>query len=109
MDALEICNLTLRIDGKLILNDLSLAIPNGEFHVLMGKNGMGKSSLAKTIVGHPDYVISQGKHYFSRRKYYPIPSGKTSPTGHLPRLPTSRRNPRRFHCELYPQRDECTK
>jgi Fe-S cluster assembly ATP-binding protein len=30
----------------------------------MGKNGMGKSSLAKAIAGHPDYPISSGEITF---------------------------------------------
>jgi Fe-S cluster assembly ATP-binding protein len=64
MSALEIRNLSLSVDGKPILNDFSLAIPRGEIHVLMGKNGMGKSSLAKAIGGHPDYAVARGEIIF---------------------------------------------
>ncbi|MDR1435336.1 MAG: Fe-S cluster assembly ATPase SufC [Puniceicoccales bacterium] len=64
MQTLEICNLTLPIGEKCILENFSLTIPPGEIHVLMGKNGMGKSSLAKAIAGHPDYPISGGEIIF---------------------------------------------
>jgi Fe-S cluster assembly ATP-binding protein len=65
VNTLEIRNLSLSVDGKPILNDFSLMIPAGEIHVLMGKNGMGKSSLAKAIAGHPDYPISGGEIIFN--------------------------------------------
>ncbi|MDR1590408.1 MAG: Fe-S cluster assembly ATPase SufC [Puniceicoccales bacterium] len=64
MSILDVHNLALNVDGKPILDDFSLAIPVGEIHVLMGKNGTGKSSLAKAIAGHPDYVISSGEIIF---------------------------------------------
>ncbi len=44
-----------------ILNDISLTVKPGEVHVLMGPNGSGKSSLAKILMGHPDYEITS-KH-----------------------------------------------
>ena len=61
MRALEIKNLTVNIDGNPILNDLSLTVPRGEVHALMGPNGTGKSTLAKALVGHKDYEISGGE------------------------------------------------
>jgi Fe-S cluster assembly ATP-binding protein len=73
MNALEIRNLNLIIDGKPILNDFSLVIPAGEIHVLMGKNGMGKSSLAKVIAGHPDYPIAGGEIIFNGENITQLP------------------------------------
>ncbi|MDR2806948.1 MAG: Fe-S cluster assembly ATPase SufC [Puniceicoccales bacterium] len=64
MPTLEIRNLTLYRGEKCILDDFSLTIPTGEMHALMGKNGMGKSSLAKAIAGHPDYAMTKGEIIF---------------------------------------------
>jgi Fe-S cluster assembly ATP-binding protein len=60
-ECLEIRDLSVKIGDKAVLRDLSLAIPRGEVHALMGPNGMGKSSLAKALAGHPDYVITHGE------------------------------------------------
>lgn len=57
---LEIRNLTASIEGKTILKDLSLTIPKGEVHAVMGPNGTGKSTLAKVISGHEDYEVESG-------------------------------------------------
>jgi Fe-S cluster assembly ATP-binding protein len=65
MNVLEIRDLVLNIGEKRILDHFSLSIPLGEIHVLMGKNGMGKSSLAKAIAGHPDYRVMSGDIIFN--------------------------------------------
>ena len=43
-----------------ILNDFSLKINDGEVHVIMGPNGVGKSTLSKVIMGHYKYKLDAG-------------------------------------------------
>lgn len=57
---LKIENLSAGVDGKQILNDLSLEFKKGEIHAIMGRNGCGKSTLSKVIAGHPDYTVTSG-------------------------------------------------
>jgi Fe-S cluster assembly ATP-binding protein len=64
MVSLEMRDLALNVGEKQVLDNFSLKIPAGEVHILMGKNGAGKSSLAKAIAGHPDYQISGGEIIF---------------------------------------------
>jgi Fe-S cluster assembly ATP-binding protein len=48
------------IDGKEILKGLSLEIKQNEIHTIMGPNGGGKSTLARTIMGDPSFIVTQG-------------------------------------------------
>ena len=59
--ALEIKDLNVNIGDKRVIKDLNLTIPNGEIHAIMGPNGTGKSTLAKSLAGHPDYEITSGE------------------------------------------------
>lgn len=60
-DILEIKNLHVETtDGKKILNGVSLTIKKGEIHAIMGPNGGGKSTLAQVVMGHPNYIVTQG-------------------------------------------------
>ena len=60
MNSLEIKDLCISIDNKIILNNFNLTIKQGETHVLMGPNGVGKSTLSKVIMGDPNYKIESG-------------------------------------------------
>ena len=57
---LEINNLHVDIDGKPIINGLSLTVPAGEVHAIMGPNGSGKSTLSYTLAGRDGYAATDG-------------------------------------------------
>ncbi|ARC53425.1 Fe-S cluster assembly ATPase SufC [Candidatus Riesia pediculischaeffi] len=64
---LNIQDLNVEVDKKIILKDFNLKVFYGEIHVIMGPNGSGKSTLAFTIAGKKNYFISKGKIFFKNR------------------------------------------
>lgn len=60
MGQLEIIDLHVSVDDKMILKGVNLTIPTGEIHAIMGPNGTGKSTLSAAIMGNPHYKITQG-------------------------------------------------
>jgi Fe-S cluster assembly ATP-binding protein len=59
--SLEIQNLHVRVEGAdEILHGVDLRVEKGQTHALMGPNGSGKSTLANTIMGNPNYEITEG-------------------------------------------------
>ena len=64
---LAIRDLSVTVDGKQILNGLSLAVASGEVHAIMGPNGSGKSTLAHVLAGRPGYDVTSGSVTYEGR------------------------------------------
>lgn len=64
MSELVIRNLHVSVEGKPILKGVDLTIPQGQVHAIMGPNGTGKSTLAYTLMGHPNYEVTEGEVIF---------------------------------------------
>lgn len=61
---LEITDLAVEVNGRQVLKDIDLSIKKGETHVLLGPNGSGKSTLFMSILGFPNYKITNGSIVF---------------------------------------------
>jgi len=48
---IEVENLTAGYDGRVILNDISLTISDGEIFSIVGRSGSGKSTFLKCLIG----------------------------------------------------------
>ena len=64
MPMLEIKNLSVEVDGRKILDGLTLAVNAGEVQAIMGPNGSGKSTLAYVLAGKADYAVTEGQVLF---------------------------------------------
>jgi Fe-S cluster assembly ATP-binding protein len=80
-DQLEIRDLEVSIAGKKILKGLSLTVRQGEVHALMGPNGSGKTSLAYTLLGHPDYRVEGGSVTWQGRDILALAPDKRAQAG----------------------------
>lgn len=73
MGGLEVHNLSVAVDEKVILHDVSLTVRPGEIHVLMGPNGAGKSTLVYALVGKTGYRIRCGTVQLDSVDLFSIP------------------------------------
>ena len=64
---LKIKNLSAGINKKIILKNINLEINKGEFHVIMGRNGTGKSTLSNLIAGKDGYYKEKGQLLYNNK------------------------------------------
>lgn len=57
---LKIENVHSRVGEAEVLKGLSLNVDKGEVHVVMGPNGIGKSTLAHILMGNRNYTLTSG-------------------------------------------------
>lgn len=70
---LEVQNLTVEVDNKTILKNISFSIEKGETVVIFGPNGAGKSSLLYALLGFPNYRVKEGKVIFKNQDVTSFP------------------------------------
>ena len=78
---LEIEHLTVVVEDREILHDVSLSIKAGETHVLFGPNGGGKTTLLMTIMGSPKYRVTRGSIIFKDRDIVGLPMDERARLG----------------------------
>lgn len=62
---LSIKNIDVLVEKKSVLKNFSLDIDKGSIHVIMGPNGVGKSTLSRVIMGDNNYKIENGNITFN--------------------------------------------
>lgn len=59
---LNIQNISVKISNSTILRDINISVKKGLITCIMGKNGMGKTTLLETIMGHYNPYIGSIKY-----------------------------------------------
>lgn len=78
---LQIENLHVTVEGRLILNGINLAVNAGEVHAIMGPNGSGKSTLASVLAGRDGYTITEGSIRFEGEDLTQLPAEERARRG----------------------------
>ena len=61
---LEIRDLTVKVEEKIILEAISLQLRAGESYIVFGPNGSGKTSLIHAVMGIPPFEVTSGEILF---------------------------------------------
>jgi len=81
MKILRAEKISLNLDGRQILKNLSLEVEEGSIHSILGTNAAGKSSLAYCLMGCCNYIPQSGKIYFDGADITDLPVYKRAQAG----------------------------
>ena len=70
---LEVEGLTVEVEGKEIIHDVSLNVDVGDTLVLFGPNASGKTTLLMAIMGFPRYQVTKGRIVFKGQDITHLP------------------------------------
>ena len=104
---LEIKNLSVSIQDKPILDDLSLSVNAGEVAAIMGPNGSGKSTLAYVIAGKPGYEVTSGEILLDGENLLELEPNERALEGRVSRVSVPDRDSRRRRDDFSEGRAEC--
>ena len=54
--AIELEHVTIRREGRLVVDDATLEIAAGQIHIVIGPNGAGKSTLLSAVLGQTPFT-----------------------------------------------------
>ncbi|ETI90548.1 MAG: ABC transporter ATP-binding protein [Clostridium butyricum DORA_1] len=74
MKVIEVNNVSFEIDGRTILNDINLKIPEGKIYGIIGPNGVGKTTLLRCLTGI--YETTKGLVKYDGENVYDNPKVK---------------------------------
>lgn len=78
---LSIKNIDVLVDNRQVLNNFNLDIEDGSIHVIMGPNGVGKSTLSRVIMGDKHYEVTKGDILFNGESIKEMPTDVRSRKG----------------------------
>jgi Fe-S cluster assembly ATP-binding protein len=78
---LEVRGLTLGVEGRTLLSDVTMHIATGETVALFGPNGSGKTSLLNAIIGMPGYRVVSGSVIFKGQDVTALPMDERARLG----------------------------
>lgn len=78
---LSVNGLHVSVEGKDVVNGVSLTVKPGEIHAIMGPNGSGKSSLVNTLMGHPKFAATAGTAEFRGENLLSLPASDRAAKG----------------------------
>jgi len=78
---LEVEDLTIEVEGREIIHDVSFNIDIGETLALFGPNASGKTTLLMAIMGFPRYEVTRGRILFNGEDITHLPVDERSRMG----------------------------
>ena len=64
MDMLEVKDLSVKVEDKLIIKNVNFTLKEATSHILFGPNGSGKTTLISALMGLPGYEVVSGQILF---------------------------------------------